>query len=98
MIIDLCGSQIRLIHKLKSHEDAISCLTWIGGDVLASSGEDRCVRVWRINEEATEELKCLKVPGTNPGGATNRQQQTINYTPLCSPRPGLLLTASYKFV
>jgi len=55
------------------------------------------VRVWRIGDKEGEELRCLRVPGSiGPGGGANRQQQTINYTPLCVPSPGLLLTASFK--
>lgn len=99
MILDLSAPQLNVIHKLKNHEDAVNCLIWTSSDVLVSSAEDRCVRVWQVTVNEGSELKCFRVPGTSGSGSNaNRTQQTINYTPLCAPRPNLLLTASFKYL
>lgn len=97
VILDFSSPQLNVLCKLKSHEDAVNCLIWTSADVLASSGEDKFVRVWRLTGNESEEIKCIRAPGSSSGGGgPNKTQQTINYTPLCAPRPGLLLTASFK--
>lgn len=102
VILDVSGAQMRIVHKLKLHEDSINCLAWTriaSQHYLISSGEDRYVRVW--GEDGVE-LKCLRTPGSGLGGSggvgISRQQQTINYTTLCCPKPGLILTSSFKYL
>lgn len=97
LVIDMSVPQLNILYRLKTHEDAINCLIWTSRDVIVSSSEDKWIRVWKVSGEQGEELKCIRAPGSSggPGGA-NRPQQTINYTPLCAPKPDLLLTASYK--
>ena len=107
VIINAQSEQMKVVYKLKSHEDAINYLCWnplndgnslfkLGDEslVLCSSSDDKTIRFWSI--ESGTQLKVLAAPIS---ASQNRQQKStkINLTPLCWPTSSYIISASYKY-
>ena len=108
VIINAQSEQMKILFKLKSHEDAINYLYWNPKDeeknlfklndqslILCSSSDDKTIRFWSI-----EDGTLLKVIPAPISGSLNRQQKSvrINLTPLCWPTSSHVLSASFKYM
>ena len=100
------NEKMKIVYKLKSHEDAINYLYWnpvTDGDnffkikdeslVLCSSSEDKTIRFWSMEDGS--QLKVLNAP-TSSNRHQNRQNAKINFTPLCWATSRYVLSSSYK--
>ena len=113
VILNVQSEHLKIVYKLKSHEDAINYLYWNPKEneenefskvsdaslVLCSSSDDKTIRFWSI-EDGTQ-LKMLPAPVSGKSGQQQQQQQKstkINLTPLCWPTSRYIISASYRFV
>lgn len=105
VILDVRTEQMKIQHKLKTHQDSINCLCWclkgtqfnkLPADdltqVLCSSSEDKTIKLWCALKGT--ELKSIRAPGGQQ--QTGSQQNKINYTAVCWPSGGPLMSASFK--
>jgi WD40 repeat protein len=115
---------MKILHKLKNHEDSINCLFWFPMKdlqsnsedfkkleefyktndlpmILCSSSEDKTIRLWCASKGV--QLKVIKAPGVTTSSFSKttqvkgQQVAKINYTPLCWPNPGTLISGSFKY-
>ncbi|CAF1058444.1 unnamed protein product, partial [Brachionus calyciflorus] len=112
VLLDVKSENLTILQKLKNHEDSINFLLWcpfkteenyeelkneLNCDnlehVLASSSEDKTIRLWCTLKYV--QLKFFRVPSGATKNSKGKDNQ-ISYTPLCWPRPNLLLTGSFK--
>lgn len=111
VLLNIESDQMKILFKLKHHEDAINCICWfplsdsndINFDdindlsmVLCTSSEDKTIRLWSC--ENGNELKCFQAPKSGLSSIKKdfKSQAKINFTPLCWPKSRFLVSSAYN--
>ena len=112
VILNVQSDQMKILFKLKHHEDAINCLYWF--PVLHNDNEESHFSFDGINEQSlvlcsSSDDKTIRLwsveTGTQirfinspslSGSSRSQKQVKVNFTPLCWPNQRYIISASYK--
>jgi WD40 repeat protein len=103
VLLDIQSDKMKIVHKLKNHENTINCLNWYPLNdnevsfktLLCSSSEDKTIRLWCTDKGV--QLKCINAPGFNTKSQDSKTQQPkISFIPLNWPNPQYITSGSYR--